>query len=78
MLKFHRRSSIPSGCTGLAQPLNTIVNKQFKGIRRDFPDQYIAEQEAANPSLVIKRCTLSDKWIMLEMYGTGSIKTEGV
>ncbi|RPB05837.1 hypothetical protein L873DRAFT_1883848, partial [Choiromyces venosus 120613-1] len=33
-------SLIPSGCTGLLQPLDTTVNKHFKQYLQEFTDTY--------------------------------------
>lgn len=37
-------SLIPGGCTGLLQPLDTAINKPFKGLLRDATEEYIDER----------------------------------
>ncbi|RPB01395.1 hypothetical protein L873DRAFT_1788299 [Choiromyces venosus 120613-1] len=57
-------SLIPSACTGLLQPLNTAVNKQFKSFLREFTDTYIDSQSNSNP-LAPEKWTTSDKRVMV-------------
>ncbi|RPA95474.1 hypothetical protein L873DRAFT_1845941 [Choiromyces venosus 120613-1] len=57
-------SLIPSGCTGLLQPLNTAVNKPFKSFLREFTDTYIDSQRNSNP-LAPEKWTTSDKRVMV-------------
>lgn len=56
-------SLIPGGCTGLLQPLDTAVNKPFKGYLREFTDQYIDEQEE-KLGCEVESWSVSDKRVM--------------
>ncbi|RPA97235.1 hypothetical protein L873DRAFT_1691456 [Choiromyces venosus 120613-1] len=55
-------SLIPSGCTGLLQPLDTAVNKPFKSFLREYTDTYIEIRSHSNPH---EKWSTSDKRIMV-------------
>lgn len=55
-------SLIPSGCTGLFQPLDTAVNKPFKSYLREYTDTYIEVRSRSNPA---EKWSVSDKRIMV-------------
>ncbi|RPB00518.1 hypothetical protein L873DRAFT_1564006, partial [Choiromyces venosus 120613-1] len=53
-------SLIPSGCTGLLQPLDTAVNKPFKQYLREYTDAYTLRKQST-----IQKWSTSDKRIMV-------------
>jgi len=53
-------SLIPSGCTGLLQPLDTAVNKPFKQYLREYTDAYTLGKQSS-----IQKWSTSDKRIMV-------------
>ncbi|RPB05356.1 hypothetical protein L873DRAFT_1839909 [Choiromyces venosus 120613-1] len=53
-------SLIPSGCTGLLQPLDTAVNKPFKQYLREFTDAYTLQKQS-----IIQKWSTGNKRIMV-------------
>lgn len=54
-------SLIPSGCTGLVQPLDVSINKPLKELVRDLTDQRIFDLESAAD---FERWTVGDRRVM--------------